>query len=370
MTKHSRLDRRAFVGMMGLTPVVMQTAWTHAISRSLQCAYVGAMKDGIHVFGIRDEGWKLKQVIASAAPVSLAMHPNRRFLYVVNEVAQHEGLPSGSVEAFAVGPDGTLRPLNRRSLSLSATLPRHLTLSPDGKSAIVAVHGGGAYNMLPIGKDGQLGRVISVVKETGSGPNGRHQLSAHPQMLLFDKTGKRLLTSDMGSDRVNVLTLNEGGLMVLGRYAMDAGSGPKQIVMHPAGHLIYVANELNGSVCGYEYDQVIGRILRRVEWLNERVGGAMVLHPSGDFLYTVGTDNDGTIQSWRVDAASGRLSRTHEWNLGPDRLHAIKMDRDSLIVLSDVQQGVIRFSPDPATGQLNDPVVVAKVSAPRSVTML
>ena len=107
----------------------------------------------------------------SRAPACLLLSPAQRTLYVANEVDVHEGLPRGTVEAYRVDPlDGRLTLLARRPLSLSATRPRHMALSPDGKLLAVAAYGGGIYNLLPIAEDGSIGSPSSIYKEAGCGP--------------------------------------------------------------------------------------------------------------------------------------------------------------------------------------------------------
>src|SRR5258708_6139437 len=137
------------------------------------------------------------------------------------EVDEYEGLPLGTVEAYAInGVNGTLKLVNRQRLSLSATAPRHAAISPDGRALVVAVHGGGAYNVLPLGKDGSVGAVSGILKETGSGPHDK-QRSAHPQMVVFDHAG-RVVTADLGSDRLSVLKLDNARLCIAGRCAAQA----------------------------------------------------------------------------------------------------------------------------------------------------
>ena len=93
----------------------------------------GAKDEGIAVFDLRGGRWRQLGVVASAAPSSLALDAGERFLYAVNEVDEYEGLPSGTVEAYAIdAADGNLKLVNRQKLSLSATAPRHAAVSPDG----------------------------------------------------------------------------------------------------------------------------------------------------------------------------------------------------------------------------------------------
>ena len=66
------------------------------------------------------------------------------------------------------------------------------------------------------------------------------QRSAHPQMVVFDRSG-RLVSADLGSDRLSVLSLDTARLSIMGRFAAQAGGGPRQIAFHPDGRL---------AVCG------------------------------------------------------------------------------------------------------------------------
>lgn len=375
MTKSAWMSRRSFVHMMGFAPIAARAGWAQAITSGRQVAYAGIMsgslaeRDEIRVYGIGGDRWKLKQIVASATPVSLAVHPNRRFLYAVNEVDRYEGLPTGTVEAYSIDAEGRLTFLNRRALSLSATLPRHLALSPDGRSAMVAVHGGGAYNLLSIGEDGQIGSVIGILKETGCGPCAEHQDTAHPQMAVFDDTGRRALAVDMGSDRLNVLSMEDGNLAASERYTLDAGSGPRQLALHPAGRWIYVANSLDGSVSGYDYDRMSGRVLGLVAQVETGIGAAMALHPSGEFLYT--SADDTGLRSWKVDAATGKLTEADEQE-SPGGVRAMTFEKKGagLIVLSDALQGVVRLSVALGSGRLGEPALMASGPGLRSIAIL
>ncbi len=307
-------------------------------------------------------------MVASAAPVSLTLHPNRRFLYVVNEISRHEGLPTGTVEAYAVDADGKLAFANRRALSLSATEPRHLALSPNGRSALIAVDGGGAYNLLPIGEDGRLGRVTGILKETGHGDTPEHQDGAHPQMVVFDGTERRVLAADKGTDGLTVLELQDGGLRVRQRYALDPGSGPREIILHPAGRWFYVAS-VDGAVCEYAYDPAGGRILGHVGRVETGAGVTMALNPSGEFLYTA--DETG-VRCWQVNAANGRLAAARSQCESPGGVRAITIENggSALIALSDTMQGVVRMVIDPLSGRLGRAMLVASAPGLRSIAML
>lgn len=341
-------------------------------------AYLGTMpgpragleaQHEIRVYRIAGERWKLQQVVACAAPFWLSLHPHRPLLYVVNEVIQHEGLPTGTIETYALDTDGTMAFMSRRALSLSATAPRHLALSSDARNAIVAVHGGGAYNLLPIGEDGRLERVTGIVKETGCGDAPDHQHGAHPQMAVFDATGRRVLALDQGTERLIILELQDGGLVVRQRYALDMGSGPRQMILHPAGRWLYVAR-LDGVVCGYAYDAARGRILDRVEWVETGAQVTLALHPSGEFLYSA--DDQTGMRCWKVNPANGRLAAAQAQCESPGGVRAITVERSgsALIALSDALEGVVKVPIHSGSGQLGQPVLAASAPGLRSIAII
>src|SRR5882757_9137268 len=196
LMKPTLWSRRTFVQGMGYASLGaaglrgLATGRGNAAPSFAYVGYGGRLGQGIQVFAIRGERWTPTQTIAVEHPSSLALHPNQQFLYAISEIDSYQGLPSGAITAYAVAPDnGHLTLLNRQALSMSATMPRHLAIAPDGRSLVVAIHGGGAYNVLPIGADGHLERVAGILKETGSGPKSKHQDASHPQMLMFDTTG-------------------------------------------------------------------------------------------------------------------------------------------------------------------------------------
>jgi len=254
-------------------------------------------------------------------------------------------------------------------------MPRHLAVSPDGNNVVVAVHGGGAYNVLPIGADGSLQRVSGIVKEVGSGPNEDHQETAHPQMVLFDTTGRHLLGTDLGSDRLNVFTLSGDKLAINHRSATQPGSGPRHMALHPAGHLLYVTNHLEATVSCYGYDAASGKLLPRLQHgtldggAGKMSAGALMIHPSGQFLYTAG--KSGGIAAWRIDSTTGALTAAQLWSEGVASPHAMAMvpDGTGLLVLSRTDDSVVHLSVDPASGKLSDPSQIARVPSPMSLAL-
>jgi 6-phosphogluconolactonase len=371
MKRSIGLDRRRFVQMMGSTSflgaVGSRFGWAAALgapTRTARFAYIGG-ESGIHVYSIAaDERFIKRQTIASAHPVAMAI--SGRNLYVANGVSEYGSLPRGSVEAYGIdAATGQLELKNRAPLSLSGISPRDLAVAPDGRSVVVAVHGGGAYNVLSVHEDGRLGRVSWILKETGSGPHAL-QPCAHPSVVVFDRVG-RVLTADLGSDRLSVLLLTNGELMVAGRCEVNAGSGPSSMVLDPNGKRLYVAHALNGSVSSFGYDATLGRILDRKQTVWASVAGqmaALAMHPSGEMLYS--SHGDG-LQAWKIAANGSLEALPGVEGVRVNTLH-VTADGKSLLALSS--DAVLRMKIDAATRVLAAPVQVAALSRPVSIAIL
>ncbi|MFH0134393.1 lactonase family protein [Variovorax sp. VaC1] len=341
----------------------------------------GPASKGIYVLAVNDGGWTQVQTVASANPSFLAVHPSQRFLYAINEIDTYQGLPTGTAEAYAIDErSGRLTLLNRQPLSLSGVIPAHLAVSPDGRALAVALYGGGAYNVLPIDADGKLGKVSGIEKETGSGPDAERQESPHPHMVLFDASGQRLLATDLGSDRINAFTLADGRLALLGRTATQPGGGPRHLALHPSQRFLYLVSELDATVACFGYDAASGKVgeqRQRIATVPDGFSGqknaaALVMHPSGQFLYAsnrrLKSDHPmaDSVAAFRIDASSGTLTPLQHWNEGLRFPRALAMapGGSHLYALSQKGDTILRLRIDPASGKLDQPVQVAQVPTP------
>ncbi|MGE8676049.1 MAG: lactonase family protein [Achromobacter kerstersii] len=399
MNSLSSAPRRSFIQFAGglsaagaVGPWLSAMGATASAADPVRFAYVGTYTHdapggtaggppsaGIHVFALRADEWRLVQVVQSVNPSFLAVHPSQRFLYAINEIDHWEGLPRGTAEAYAINEnDGTLHLLNRQPLSLASTAPAHLAVSPDGRHLVTAQYLGGTYNVLPIHRDGSLGSVSGIVKETGSGPRPEQE-SAHPHMVLFDPTGQRVLATDLGSDRINLFTLEEGRMALAGRTALPAGSGPRHLALHPGGKLLYVVNELDATIACLGYDARAGRVLEPRHIVPATPAGftgaanaaSLLIHPSGRYLYasTRRVQNDhpqaDSIAVFAV-GADGALTRVQTWTEGLRFPRALSMSPDggSVYALNQKGDSILRLRVDGASGRLGDPDVVAQVATP------
>jgi 6-phosphogluconolactonase len=369
----ARWTRREFV--RGAASMVALPHLPHAVAAasSQQFAYVASGQGSLHVFRLRGEAWTQTQQVPSLAPACVLLSPAQRTLYVANEVDAHEGLPRGTVEAFHIDPlDGHLTLLGRTPLSLSATHPRHLALSPDGKLLAVAAYGGAIYNVLPIAEDGSLGQPSSIFKQAGCGPHAQSQASAHPHTLLFDPSGRHLLSSDFGSDRLSVFAVESGRLRRRMQHATGEGGGPGACALHLGGSVVYAWHGLESALVCYRYDSVSGSIGDTIQRLSFPTASvhALALHSSGRMLYTA-QENRNELRAWHVNATNGTLTKAKVVMLEeatPTQITATP-DGESIFVLDGPGGSIYKVTTDRATGELHCKANVAVVNEPKSIAV-
>ena len=379
MPNGTNTDRRTFLGTISAASIwsAVQPALA-GIEHPPAYAYVGSIQAGgcdyIEVFRVTGGRWVSLQKVPSQAPASLVIHPNRLFVYVANAVLLHEGLPQGTMEVFSIDPQsGQLSFVQRRALSLSATEPRSLAITPDGQHLIVAACQGGAYNVFPIEENGTIGNVRQVFKELGGSVHITHQASAHPRAVLLDTQGRFVLASDFGLDALSVFAVYEDGELCRNSKALiTPGAGPGSMVLHPNGTSLYVMHELNPALSCHRYRPIEGLIetpfqivpLPRRQGNATCVSGSLSVHPGGKFLYAAST-NDITV--WAIDPASGFLSLTCQGG-NADALH---LTQNGVLHALDRNKGaVLRMRLNEASGRWDDAIQVASVVSPASLAFL
>jgi 6-phosphogluconolactonase len=317
---------------------------------------------GLSVFELNPTNGALTpiQEVPSANPSFVALDPTRRFLYVVNEIDDYEGQRSGSAEAYAINSTtGKVTLLNRQSVK--GPIPAHLTVDPTGQYLIVANYVGGNFVVLPIESDGRLGPVISEIVDTGHGPNAQRQASPHPHGVTFHPAGQFLATADLGTDQIQIFRLAHGNLVRTSQATTAPGAGPRHIVFHPNGRLLFVINELNATITSFAFDADKGQIGSELQTISTEPSGyagpkstaEIAIHPSAQFLYASNRGHN-SIVGYRIDPASGRLSVIGYAAEGVafPRSFAIDPSGTWLYVANQKADSIVQFQIALSTGEL------------------
>jgi 6-phosphogluconolactonase len=313
----------------------------------------------------------------SRNPSYLAVHPNGRFLYAVNEEMKLDGAPTGGVEAFAIGPGRALARLNQ--VASGGGAPCHLTLDGAGKTVVVANYMGGNVASFPVRPDGGLGPRAGFVQHEGRGPNARRQEAPHAHAALMDPGGRRVFVADLGIDQLRIYGLDPAGALVANvppSAPLPPGSGPRHLAFHPSGRFAYVNNELDATVTALAHDAGTGALttLETRSTLPDGFAGPKstahaLVTPDGRHLYVSNRGHD-SLAVFAIDAASGRLAPRGHVPTGGRTPRDFGIDPSGAFLLAANQDSdtVVVFRIDGATGALAP--VGAPVAVPRPVCVV
>jgi 6-phosphogluconolactonase len=350
--------------------------------------YVGTYTDGdskgIYAYRFNAETGQAAPLGLAATtknPSFLAIDPNRRFLYAVNEVGDYKGKSSGAVSAFAIHPDTGQLTLTNEVASLGAD-PCHVSLDNTGKFVLVANYTGGSVAVFPVREDGGLTEASAFVQHTGSGVNPRRQEGAHAHMIQTSRDNRFAIAADLGLDELIVYPFRAKGTSLAARERRVAklvpGSGPRHFVFHPNGKFVYVINELYSTVTAFAWDAARGRLrtLQTVSSLPKDFdkyndAAEIAVHPSGKFLYASNRGHD-SIAVFRIDAATGSLAPIdYVLTQGKTpRNFAIDPTGAYLLAANQESNNIVIFRISPETGRLTPTGQVLDTPSPVSIVFM
>jgi len=314
-------------------------------------------------------------------PSFLAVHPNQRFLYAVNELSRYEGRAAGSVSAFSIDRgSGKLTLLNR--VSSRGDSPCHLSIDASGKWLFVANYGGGSIAAFPLHDDGTLGEASAFVQHAGASVNPERQKGPHAHAAVVSPDNRFVLTADLGLDRILTYPLNAaaGGLTTADPRptTIAPGSGPRHLAFRPDGKFVYVLNEMLSSVGAFRYDADRGTLaeLQTLSTLpegfsGENSGAEIEAHPSSKFVYTSNRGHD-SIAVFRSDPVKGTLTpvgRVPTQGKTP-RGFAIDPSGRFLVAANQNSSTFVIFRIDQATGALAPAGAAVEAPSPVSIVFV
>jgi len=281
----------------------------------------GTDSEGIYQCRLNTKTGEIRQVGVTKGvdnPSFLAIHPSGRFLYCVNEVGDFRGEASGAVSAFAISPDDAgLHLLNQQSSGGAA--PCHIVIDRTGRHVLVANYSGGSVASIPIGSDGQLGMITSLMRHQGASVDPNRQKGPHAHSINVDADNRFAVAADLGLDKLLVYQFDAANGTLAANatpgIAIKPGSGPRHFAFHPQGGFGYVVNEMALTVTALAYNSQRGvfstlQTIATVPDDADRTGlstAEIRVHPTGKFLYASNRGHD-SIAVFRIEPESGQLA--------------------------------------------------------------
>ena len=339
--------------------------------------YTRTGSKGIYVHRFNTETGELipANSIESENPTFLAIHPNGRFLYAVNEISEYNGESAGAISAYAIDAEAAeLTFINRQSTR--GTGPCHLNIDATGRYAVVANYGGGSTCILPLGEDGSLGEASDFIQHEGSSVNPQRQQGPHAHSANISPDNKRVYVADLGLDKVLIFELDlENGKLVANdppSVSVAPGEGPRHFAFHPGGQYAYLINEIGNTVNAYAYDAETGALteLQSIATLpgdfSDRSHTADIhVSSDGKFVYGSNRGHD-SVAIFAVDESSGHLTLVDIHPTGGQTPRNIALSPDGNYLLAENQSSdtIVSFAIDRETGKLTETGHVVEVPMP------
>ena len=346
--------------------------------------YTRESSKGIYAYRFHPADGKLTPiglVAETANPSFLAIHPNGRSLYAVNEVDTLNGEKAGGVSAFRIDPrNGKLIFLN--TVSSKGAGPCHLLVDKTGKNLLVANYGSGSVASLPLKDDGSLSEASAFVQHKGSSVDKQRQEGPHAHSVNLSADNRFLIVTDLGLDQALVYRFNaaKGSLTPNDPpfAKLNPGAGPRHFAFDPKDKHAYVINEIQSSVTAFSYDRGHGALheLQTVSTLPQDFSGQnstaeIAVDRKGKFLYGSNRGHN-SIAVFAIDPVKGTLTPVdHTPTQGKvPRNFAIDPTGAYLFAANQNSGNVVLFRIDPNTGRLTPTGEKMEVSSPVCVVFV
>ena len=321
---------------------------------------------GIYTFRFQPATGKVTAPSLAAetpSPAFLAVHPNQKFLYAANE---HDGPDvagkNSTVSAYAVDPKtGALTFLNK--VSCRGEGPAHIAVDKTGKALLAANYRSGSLAVMPILPDGRLGEVTGFAQHQGIGPKPRAE-GPHAHGAAFSPDGRFALVADRGLDQVLVYRYDrsKGTLTPNDPPFINStpGAGPRHLLFHPNGKILYELNEPGSTVSVLAYGAAGGTLsqIQEITTLAADFKGTsataqLQLDRAAKFLYASnrGADN---ITVFAVDPVKGTLTLVEHVSTQGKTPRDFSLDPTGgyLFAANQNSDNVVLFRVDAKTGRL------------------
>lgn len=288
-----------------------------------QTTYISSYTDdggeGIYLYSFENGKLTLDSLAAATDnPSFLAFHPNRQYVYCVNENRSFDKDGSGGVSAFERDPvSGALKLLN--SVSSKGADPCYITIDSAGSHVLVANYTSGSVTTYPVQSDGSLGEAVTFIQYSGASKvNPVRQENAHAHSINLTPSQQHAIVLDLGADKGVVYKYDhpQGGLTVRSEYKFHPGDGPRHLTFAPFNSAwLYAVAELTNDIVFLEFNEEEGTLheIQRLpalpeEFKGENLAAEISILPSGKFLYASMRGHD-SLAIFSINENTGKLTK-------------------------------------------------------------
>lgn len=341
--------------------VMMSMHATSQRAKLIIGTYTSGKSAGIYIydFDIETGDNRFISSIKSSNPSFLAVSPDKKYLYAVNEDADSLN-NGGRVSAYKFEKrKKQLKFINQQPSQ--GNHPCYVTVDKTGRWVIAANYSGGSFSVLPIEKNGNIGAAIKTVHHKGSSIHKERQEKAHVHQTLLTPDNRYLMVADLGTDKFFVYDFDSasGSVKENNVISVMPGSGPRHAAIHPSGKYVYLTEELSGTVGAFSFFDGKLKLLQTISAVPEDYKGSLSgadihVSPDGKYLYASNRGELNNIVIYKIDETTGILSvvgfqptlgiKPRNFNFDPSG--------NFLLVANQESDNISIFSIDHSTGLL------------------
>lgn len=312
----------------GVKPVAM------AVSANYYNLYVAnASSNNVVHFSVGSNGVLAKSdsITLSAAPVSVAVSIDNKYLYVVY------GTSSATLDAYSLSSSGAIGSLvSEQTLTVpgygsDTIIPSGIAVIPSNNSATTTLTGTGVYVSAYDSSAYNPGGTINSTANPGwvfgftVGSNGAliptnnspYKAGVKPSGITSDAVSRFIYVTDFASNQLIGYSIQtDGTLNFMNNGPFKAGSQPSAIAVDPRGLFLYISNSLDSTISGYTISLPTGTPSTIVSTTSTAVFNtdtqpvAIGVEPAlGRFIYTANYLGN-SISGFRLDPTTGAVSQT------------------------------------------------------------
>lgn len=332
--------------------------------------YTNAGSEGIYTY--RFDAQTGKATASSSAKTSnpsyLAVSPDQKYVFAVNEN------DSGTVSAFKFNKEnGALTFLN--VVTSAGAHPCYISVNRKGNVAVAGNYSSGTIAVMEVRSDGQLNQPKQIIQLKGSSVNRSRQEKAHVHATVFSPDFKYLLVPDLGTDKIMLYNVaqNSGALQPTedGYAEVNAGAGPRHLDFHPKLEVVYLIEELTGTISVFKYKDGKLELMQNtsshpLSYIGAFGSADIHVSPDGRFLYASNRGDANSIAIFNIDQETGMLQIAgFQPTLGiHPRNFSIDPTGNFLLVANRDSDEIVVFKIDKKTGLLDDTKQRINVSKP------
>jgi 6-phosphogluconolactonase len=301
-------------------------------------------------------------------PSWLAIHPNHRYLYAVNERLEAGGkVPPGEVSAFSIDrKTGKLTAINR--VASRGGQPCHIATDKTGRMAMVANWSTGSTAAFPIGRRGELGESSAFSQHEGprSGAPAPGQPQIHCHSVVVTPDNRFLLSTDTGLNKVYVYRLDPSKAAFTPHdppfLGLEKPTNPRHLALHPNAKWAYVSNEINPGGCTMLRLDATRGVLEEgpvaasvpADYRGRTSPAECAVHPSGKFVYESNRGHN-SIAAFRVNPDDGTLTLIECFVPGGETPRSFAIDPSGAFLIAMMQRSgtIVPLRIDRQTGKLS-----------------